>query len=59
MTKIKAPVKTSLRLPPELHEQAVAAAGECDRTLNNFIVQAVREKLQRGDWLDRSIDDGK
>ena len=59
MTKITAPIKTSLRLPPELHEQAVAAASECDRTLNNFIVQAVRNELKRGNWLDRSIDDGK
>lgn len=59
MTKIKAPVQISLRLPPDLDEQVIAAAASADRSRNNFIVQAIREKLSRGDWLDHAVDAAK
>lgn len=52
-------VTTTLRLPETMHDLASAAASETHIPLNSFVLQAISEKLKRGDWLDREIDDGK
>lgn len=59
MSNAEKPVSTTVRLPPDLHKRAASAAVECDRTMNNFIINAIRNELKRSDWLDRSTDDGK
>lgn len=37
----------SLRLPDELHQAAVAAARTDERSLNSWILRAIREQLAR------------
>jgi len=42
------PVKLTLRLPPELHVRLEEAKKENDRSLNNEIVQRIRQSFK--DW---------
>lgn len=57
--KIEPDVRLVFRMPPDIHQRAAAVAAELDRSLNNFILHALNNELKRGEWLDRSIDDGK
>lgn len=53
-------VTTTLRLPEQMHAQVVDVAFETHIPFNSFVLQAIREKLKRADWLDqRETDDGK
>lgn len=40
-------VALSIRFPRAIYDRAHAAAGEDDRTLNSYVVRAIREKLDR------------
>jgi hypothetical protein len=40
-------VTRSIRFPRAIYDRAHVAAGEDDRTLNSYVVRAVREKLDR------------
>jgi len=40
-------VTRSFRLPRDLYDRASVAAGADDRTLNSYLVRALREKLDR------------
>lgn len=59
MSNKKETVQTSGRWPADLHEQITRAAEESGRSFNGFVVHALRKEIKRGEWLDRSSDDGK
>jgi hypothetical protein len=40
-------VRTSLRLPPDLHEQLLAAASKADRSLNDELIARLKESFDR------------
>ncbi|WP_095046566.1 toxin-antitoxin system HicB family antitoxin [Streptomyces sp. WM6386] len=46
----------NLRLPDDLHEQAVAAAADDDRSLNSWLVAVVRRAVTPGSAQDRPGD---
>jgi predicted HicB family RNase H-like nuclease len=53
-------ITTTLRIPEDMHGRAAIASDELHIPLNSFVLQAISEKLKRGDWLDqRETDDGK
>ncbi|EKX69198.1 hypothetical protein STRIP9103_05039 [Streptomyces ipomoeae 91-03] len=43
----------NLRLPDDLHEQAVAAAAADDRSLNSWLVSVVRHAVESGETPNR------
>lgn len=60
MTDQKKIIKTSTRLPADLHDQLTKIAEEQGRAFNNFVVNVLRDYVKRGEWLyDRESDDGK
>ncbi|MFF2426202.1 YlcI/YnfO family protein [Streptomyces mirabilis] len=46
----------NLRLPDDLHEQARAAADADDRSLNSWLIAAVRRAVTSGKTPDREGD---
>jgi hypothetical protein len=52
-------VKVTLRLPPELHPQLVAAATESGRSLNAEIVQRLKASFESGSPRARESVDGR
>lgn len=66
VTKFTEQRKFVLRMPTDLHEKVATVAFETHIAMNGFILQAISEKLKRGDHLDaivaeqrRSEDDGR
>lgn len=66
MTRVKPTTDFKVRMPPDLHEKVASASFETHISMNGFILQAISEKLKRGDHLDaivadqrRSEDDGR
>ena len=53
--KIQKAKSFALRMPPDLHEKVATAAFETHIPMNGFILQAIIEKLKRGDHLDALV----
>ncbi|MGO1791704.1 MAG: Arc family DNA-binding protein [Micrococcaceae bacterium] len=47
----------NLRLPDDVHEQAVSAAADDDRSLNSWLISVVRRAAAAGDTPDRPDGD--
>jgi predicted HicB family RNase H-like nuclease len=48
-TKDDSDVTRSIRFPRSIYDRAIAGAEADDRTLNSYVIRALREKLDRDD----------
>jgi predicted HicB family RNase H-like nuclease len=52
-TKDDSDVTRSIRFPRAIYDRATAGAAADDRTLNSYVIRALREKLDRDDDVKR------